>query len=136
MLKVFKNLVLIGVCTLPIAAGTINEKKAEGQDQSALLARPQLACGLGDSHPGLHLHLKITNNGSSDLAPGTKIHYSYQLSSGALVGQHTLQLSKPLLAGKSFELAVDEAKRKTFQSCTASVASPVIKLPVLLERKR
>lgn len=134
MLKAFKNLVLIGVCTLPIAAGTINEKRAEGQDQSALLARPQLACGLGDSHPGLHL--KITNNGSSDLAPGTKIHYSYQLSSGAIVGQHTLQLSKPLLAGKSFELAVNEAKRKTFQSCTASVASPVIKLPVLLAPKR
>ena len=134
MLKTFKNLVLIGACTLSIVAGTINEKKAGAQDESALVARPQLACGLADSHPGLHL--KITNNGSSDLAPGTKIHYSYQLSSGAVVGQHSLQLSKPLLAGKSFELVVDEAKRKTFQSCTASVASPVIKVPVLLAPKR
>ena len=133
MLKTFKSLVLIGACTLSIAAGPIHEKEIEAQDQSALLARPQLACALGDSHPGLHL--KITNNGSSDLATGTKIRYSYQLSSGTVGEQHVLQLTKPLLAGKSFELAVGDTKRKTFQSCTASVASPVIKLPVMLAPK-
>lgn len=134
MLKTFKSLVLIGACTLSIVAGAIHEQEAEAQDQSALLTRPELACGMGDSHPGLYL--KITNNGSSDLATGTKIRYSYQLSSGAVGGQHTLQLTKPLLAGKSFELSVEDVKRNAFQSCSASVASPVIKLPVLLAPKR
>ena len=129
MLKTFNSLVLIATCALSIVAGTLPEKEAIVQDQSALLARAQLTCEMGDSHPGLYL--KITNNGSSDLATGTKIRYSYQLSSGAVDGQYT-QLTKPLLAGKSFELSVEDAKRNAFQSCTASVVSPVIKLPFVL----
>lgn len=133
MLKAFKSLLLIGACTLSIVAGTIHQKEAKGQDQSALLTRPQLTCALGDSHPGLYL--KITNNSSNNLAAGTRIRYSYQLSSGGVDGQATMQLSKPLLAGKSFAVTVDGAKRNTFASCTASVVSAVIKIPLGLESR-
>src|SRR5213594_3061058 len=118
MMKAFTSAILIAALGISTAARAISQQQGEIQGPSALLARPTLACDRGESHPGLNL--KITNNGSSSIAPATRIRYSYQLSSGS-GGEDTLQLVKPLPAGQSLQVEVYGVKRNSFQACTASV---------------
>lgn len=133
MIKAFTSVILITACALLVAAQTTHQGQDETQGPSALLTRPALTCDRGDSHPGLSL--KITNNGLSNIASGTRIRYSYQLSNASLAGEGSLQLVKPLLPGQSLPVLVDGAKSNSFQACTASLV-PVIKLPQILAPRR